>query len=439
MKKLTFLLSILLAVTQTSYGQSKSKGEEYADDTIEGSASGNDMAYFGLRPPGMKPEVFAEHLISKPDRHEFGSVFSKDGKAFFWGIDTGGKAEIWFSKLSNGVWTSQEAVLSHPDYSFNDPMLSPNEDRLYFISDMPLNGAGENEDISKILWTANWSKDGKYIAVGGVDKKIRIYDGQSFELLKALDNNSEILRMSWHPYSNLLAIAADNDGSKLIDIENDSVIQLKGDKGYGSRSVAWNHSGELLANADYEGEISIWTMHGELIRTIKKDNTVSNVAIDWHPSKNEFIVLSELVRIYDSEGNLLKQFEHREEKVLMLCVKWHKSGKYFVLGDYGDNYHNYKPLLQFWKADASLLSASDLSKAEYRNMSWTKNGRKLATASDALRIWSKRGKLIAEGPSEGNLWGVDWSPDGKFVVTSSENGLIKLWDKNAKFIRELRY
>lgn len=150
MKKLTFLLSILLAITQTSYGQSKSKGDEYADDTIEGSASDNDMAYFGLRPPGMKPEIFAEHLISKPDRHEFGSVFSKDGKAFFFGIDTGGKAEIWFSKLSNGVWTSPEAVLSHPDYSFNDPMLSPNEDKLYFISDMPLNGAGEKKDYD--IW-----------------------------------------------------------------------------------------------------------------------------------------------------------------------------------------------------------------------------------------------------------------------------------------------
>lgn len=120
-----------------------------------------------------------------------------------------------------------------------------------FIS-LTENVFGQNQDISKILWTANWSNDSKYIAVGGVDKKIRIYNGQSYELIKVLDNNSEILRMSWHPYSNILAIAADNNGSKLIDIEKDSVIQLNGDKGFGSRSIAWNYSGELLANADYE-------------------------------------------------------------------------------------------------------------------------------------------------------------------------------------------
>jgi WD40 repeat protein len=298
---------------------------------------------------------------------------------------------------------------------------------------------GQNEGISKILWTANWSNDGKYIAVGGVDKKIRIYSGKSFDLIKVFDNNTEILRMSWHPHSNLLAVAATNDGSKLIDIEKDLVIRLNGDKGFGSRSIAWNYSGELLANADYEGEITLWTKHGELIRTIRKENTISNVALDWHPSKNEFVVLSELIRVYNSEGNLLNKFNHRKEQVLMLCVKWHKTGKYFVLGDYGDHNYNYRPLLQYWDANGTLIKEINASKAEYRNMSWTKNGKKLATASDALRIWDADGNLIAEGPSEDKLWGVDWSPDGKFIVTSSHNGHIKLWDRKAKLIRELSY
>lgn len=298
---------------------------------------------------------------------------------------------------------------------------------------------GQHQDISKILWTANWSSDGKYIAVGGVDKKIRIFSGESFDLVKVFENTTEIQRMSWHPYSNLLAIAAVGDGSKLIDIERDSVIQFKGDKGFGTRAIAWNYTGDLLANADYEGEITIWTKNGELTRTIKKENTISNVAIDWHPSKNEFIVLSELVRIYDSEGNLLKKFKHRKEDVLMLCVKWHRTGKYFVLGDYGDKDNNYKPLLQYWKSNGTLIKELNVSKAEYRNLSWTKKGNKLATASDNLRIWDKDGKLIADGQSEDKLWGVEWSSNGKFIVTSSHNGHIKLWDNKAKLIRELNY
>lgn len=123
----------------------------------------------------------------------------------------------------------------------------------------------------------------------------------------------------------------------------------------------------------------------------------------------------------------------------MLCVKWHKTGKYFVLGDYGDPDFKHKPLLQFWKAKGTLIKESDVSKKEYRNMSWSKGGKKLATASDTLRIWNKDGNLIAEGLSEDKLWGVDWSPNGKFIVTSSHNGHIRIWDSNANFIKELNY
>jgi WD40 repeat protein len=299
---------------------------------------------------------------------------------------------------------------------------------------------GQQEDISKILWTANWSHDDKYIAVGGVDKKIRIFSGKSFELLKVLENNTEIQRMSWHPYLNLLAVAAIGDGSKLIDIEKDSIIYMKSANANGTRAMAWNHQGELLANADYEGEITIWNQGGELILRIKKENTISNVAIDWHPTKDEFVTLSdEFVRIYNSEGRLLNKFKHRKENVLMLCVKWHKSGEFFVIGDYGDKGNGYKPLLQYWKSNGTLLKQINISKSEYRNVSWTKRGDKLATASDVLRVWTKNGDLIAEGFSADDLWGVDWSSDGKFIVTSSFDGHIKIWDGNAKLIHEIKY
>ena len=297
---------------------------------------------------------------------------------------------------------------------------------------------GQQNDNSKILWAANWSHDDKYIAAGGVDKKIRIFSGKTFELLNEIENNTEIQRMSWHPYLNLLAVAATDDGSTIIDIERDSIITLKGAGANGSRAIAWNYKGDLLANADYEGEITIWNQQGDLIRTIKKENTKGNVAMDWHPTKNEFIVLSEAVRIYDDKGKLLNKFEHRKEDVLMLCVQWHTSGDFFVIGDYGDYDKGYKPLLQYWKSDGTLQKEINISKSEYRNLSWTRKGDRLATASDALRIWTKKGKLVAEGLSVDNLWGVDWSSDGKWIVTSSFEGHIKIWDRRAKLIKEIK-
>lgn len=299
--------------------------------------------------------------------------------------------------------------------------------------------SAQDSDNSKILWSANWSTDGKYIAVGGVDKKIRLYNGKSFALIKVIDTDTEIQRMSWHPFANILAVAAVGNGSKIIDLDKQTEYKLEGDKGYGSRAIAWNYTGELLAVADYEGEITIRTPEGKLIRTITKSNTKGNVAIDWHPAKDEFIVLSEAVRIYDAEGVLLSEFKHRKQDVLLLCVKWHTNGGYFVLGDYGDNEQGYSPVLQYRMSDGTLIRELRFGTAEYRNISWSRNGKLLASASDKLRIWDRDGKLIAEGPPEDKLWGVDWSADGKFIITSSHEGHIKIWDAKAKFVRELTY
>lgn len=295
----------------------------------------------------------------------------------------------------------------------------------------------QEKDLSKILWSANWSTDNSYFAVGGVDRNIRIFSGHTLELLKIIQNKSAVQRMSWHPYRNILAVAATEDGSRLIDLEKDTVIHLKGLNTNGTRAIDWNYNGELIALADYEGIITLWNQKGELLLNITKENTKGNVAIDWHPFKNEFVVLSDSVRMYDSDGKLLHKFGHRKENVLMLCVQWHKSGDFFVIGDYGDYEYGYKALLQFWKADGTLLKVSDISKAEYRNIAWNKKGNRLVTASDALRIWNKKGKLLATGFSEHNLWGIDWSPNGKYIVTSDFDGHIRIWDKKARLVRQL--
>ena len=93
--------------------------------------------YLGQTPPGLKPVVFAPGLVSLPKASDFGSVFSKDGKAFFYATEPGGKAEIRYMRWQNGKWSDPQTIVSHPKYGCNDPFLSPDEKRLYFISEQP--------------------------------------------------------------------------------------------------------------------------------------------------------------------------------------------------------------------------------------------------------------------------------------------------------------
>ncbi|NER12225.1 hypothetical protein GWK08_02110 [Leptobacterium flavescens] len=114
------------------------------------SGTDNSLQYLGQTPPSMTPEIFAPGLISKSTEYEFGSVFSKDGMEFFYGVDTGNRSEIRYTRLENGKWTPSKTIISHQQYGYNDPFLSPDENELYYISDMPMNGKGSGKDYD--IW-----------------------------------------------------------------------------------------------------------------------------------------------------------------------------------------------------------------------------------------------------------------------------------------------
>lgn len=114
--------------------------------------------YLGQGKPGPTPKIFAPNVIST-EQSEFGSVFNADGTEFYYGVDVNGKNEIRFSKLFTGRWTMPVTILSHNRYGYNDPFLSPDENRLYFISNRALDGVGdEKEDID--IWYVERTKNG---------------------------------------------------------------------------------------------------------------------------------------------------------------------------------------------------------------------------------------------------------------------------------------
>lgn len=292
---------------------------------------------------------------------------------------------------------------------------------------------------SPILWTASWSPDGAHVLVGGNDGILRVFDGESFELIRkdSFGSESTIQRMNWHPKENVVALGMTGSEFYLLNFDTGEKTTFTGDFGW-TRGIGWNHNGKLLAAADGEGVIHIWDRKGEKVRTITKGDSYSYVDLAWHPKKDQIIGLSKYLQHYNSRGKLLQKTQHRAEDVLMLCADWHPSGKFFALGDYGDMNVSHPSVLQFWAGDGSDLQEFWDHKSEIRNLRWSPDGEYLATASDALRIYNKEGELLHTGASPDKLWGIDWSPDGSFIITSGEEGSIIVWNKEARLVRELK-
>jgi len=129
--------------------------------TAGSDAQKDDPNYFDSVPPGTTPAVFAPGKVSTTDQFEFGAVFSKDLREFYYGVEINGKAETRMSKFENGDWTSPIPILFHDVYSYNDPFLTPDEKTLFFISDQPIGGEGPKKDYD--IWyverqSGKWSE-----------------------------------------------------------------------------------------------------------------------------------------------------------------------------------------------------------------------------------------------------------------------------------------
>ena len=118
--------------------------------------------YLGQTPPGLKSVVFAPDIISSKDHYEYGSVFSRNGKEFYYAVIINEKPQIRYCRLDQTGWTAPKTVIASDRYEYNDPFLSPDEKRLFFISDRATDGKSSKKDFD--IWylerTANgWSNN----------------------------------------------------------------------------------------------------------------------------------------------------------------------------------------------------------------------------------------------------------------------------------------
>src|SRR5688572_7202693 len=109
------------------------------------------------------------------------------------------------------------------------------------------------------------------------------------------------------------------------------------------------------------------------------------------------VTSSDEIILFDTAGNQLKLINHRKEQTGILTVRWHPSGEFFASGDYGHENEGKPTLLQFWKADGTLIKTIKGHHSELRNIRWNNEGTLLATASDVLRIYNNHGALVSTG------------------------------------------
>lgn len=291
--------------------------------------------------------------LYKAIEKEKGAIFniswSPDSK--YIALAIGGK-DVLIRNIETG---EIEKILKHKGFltSIDKVVWSNNGDKiatagyneLYIWDVKTLSQIYKFKEHKKEIKSITWMPSDKFVATGGEDKHLVLWDLEQGKLFGAVKLEGQIRELSWSPDSEKIGIALDKDFGLVVDakkaIEERKLvgIKLKGHK-YSLTSICWNPKSEKLATGSMDNTSIIWdAKSGNIIHVLKghtgRFNSVSSVS--WHPSGKYIATVSsdKTVRIWDAETgenvhvlNLKNTYESR--------VRWSPDGKYLAVTSHRD-------------------------------------------------------------------------------------------------------
>lgn len=243
-----------------------------------------------------------------------------------------------------------------------------------------------------------WSPDGKRLATTS-GKIIKIWNGETGQLLEEWSSSSEVLGISWHPSGTKLAWGSGNKTISIWDLDQQrAVLTLKGHHDKVGK-VVWSPDGRKIASASAQWlngtdtSLRIWdAVTGQQKFLIEPSYTVDHLA-------------------WSADGKQLAS-----------------AGKNRVAGTQN------RCGFTIWNAD----NGQEVGRLPLRGnavtaMAWSPDNTRVITCNRAsVSIWDpKSGKILSRLNEESSVLAVAWSPDSSHFATGLATRSINIWDADA--------
>jgi len=235
----------------------------------------------------------------------------------------------------------------------------------------------------------SWSPDGSKIVSGATDKAIRIWNTQTGDCLRGIEeaHSNWIWCVAWSPKGNFLASASEDGAVYIWNSLKDEFFQKLILEGKPVYTLSWSYDGKFLAAGSYDGRIQIWQAETwDVLHTLN----CSNFGIN--------------------------------------CLAW--SPKSYALASGG-----YDQIIRVWDGKDGKLSREYVGhNACINSIAWSPDADKLVSGGDdrLIKIWdteSKRNLWNIEGHTD-IITTVSFSPDGRFLSSRSRDCTVRCWQSN---------
>ena len=306
---------------------------------------------------------------------------------------------------------------------------------IFFISTEPvLLVAQDNDHLYMIFKKHNdavkaiaFSDDGKYLASGGEDKVIYIWNYLTGEVVYSIADNYYPPGYLQFARDNKL-LASSGPDVKIIDFDG-TLIGAFG--GYTTHiwSFDYNARSDRLIAGSYSKNVNIWNFSSRALEAGLEGHDKSVLAVCFSPDGKYAVTgsLDRTVRVWDADSaKELKKLERHSDNIL--AVKFHPSGKYFASASLDKT-------IRLWDPDSGKVVKSYIGhKKGVLDIDFSPDGHYLASASadNTVILWEvyTGNKIYSFVDHQGPVNAVKFSPDGKYLASASSDKTVMIWKLN---------
>ncbi|KAK6203668.1 hypothetical protein LQW54_008874 [Pestalotiopsis sp. IQ-011] len=329
-------------------------------------------------------------------RHASLASVSKDHTVRLWDSETG----ILMRSLEGHTGPVLDVAFCPSKESEAEMLVSDSVDKTLRLWD-------SGKDMKMTIWQESHSvvnavvcsTDSRTVAAASRDKKLRLWDAATRQSTTALDLKEDIRSIDFSPDGKLLAVATENSKVLIysVPIDSDEPVNYVHGDGSAILCVVFSYDGRTLATGSRDGALLLWDVTSCTIRQRLQGHDGAVLDIEFSPDDQVLVSASSdrTLRIWDiPHGGLMRTLKGHRDWVNAVAIS---------------------------RNSERLASASHDKTLRLWNLSMIRR----------LGVEDQNTLSAAEDHSHTDVRALIISPDGRLVVSLSEDKTPKVWDTSS--------